>query len=160
MPTFKYVCEVCGEHVEAYDPLANCPAEPVCAACRAKAGHERMSNTQSKASTIFEFNVGNKEYAKPIISQSLAINPTQAAEHRATFPNIELKDDQFPVFDNYQDHDAYLKQTGFVKQKMRTTRQRTRFGIGNKRVTLSDVRRRLETEKGNAEESVLPPEQE
>lgn len=70
-----------------------------------------------------------KQYSKPIVSQSLAINPCQAAEHRRMFPYIKLVDDQFPVFDNYQEHDAYLNEAGFVKQTNGCTKKRTRHGI-------------------------------
>lgn len=160
MPTFKFTCKVCGEQIEKYDPLANQSDEPVCGECEKKACRTKMSApVGSKESSVFGFRVGNREYASPIISQSLAINPEQAAEHRAAFPDVALKDDQFPVFENYQQHEAYLEKSGFVKQRNRRTRTRTKYGIARTRVTMGDVRRRLETEQGNAE-SALPPEKE
>ena len=60
-------------------------------------------------------------YSKPIHSDSLAISPTQVAEHKRLFPNIEIDSEGRPVFDNYKDHDAYLEATGFAKspQKIR-----------------------------------------
>ena len=65
-------------------------------------------------------------YARPIHSDSMAINPCQAKEHREQFPNIELDSEFRPVFDNYTDHESYLKKTGFVKhtQKIRNKGKR------------------------------------
>ena len=55
-------------------------------------------------------------YDHPIHSDSLAINPNQRAEHERLFPNIRLDSENRPIFDNYTNHEAYLKKTGFVKQ--------------------------------------------
>lgn len=68
-------------------------------------------------------NVGNKEYAKPLHSDSLAISPSQRAEHQKLFPDIKLDDQCRPVFENYRQHDSYLEKTGFVKLKQRKKRR-------------------------------------
>ena len=69
-------------------------------------------------------------YKTPIHSDSLAINPCQVAEHKKMFPNIELDGDCRPVFDNFQNHEAYLDKTGFVKlpKKLKT--------LGRKKVVI------------------------
>ena len=55
-------------------------------------------------------------YKHPVHSDSLAINPNQKAEHEKIFPNIRL-DGQFrPIFDNFVDHENYLKKIGCVKR--------------------------------------------
>lgn len=54
-------------------------------------------------------------YKNPIHSDSLAIHPDQRAEHEQTFPNIKLDGQNRPIFDNFVDHENYLKKTGFVK---------------------------------------------
>lgn len=66
-------------------------------------------------------NVGDREYRRPIVSQSLAVGPHQVAEHRRQFPDIEITDEGCPVFRSYRQHDAYLKKIGAVKrpQKIR-----------------------------------------
>lgn len=55
------------------------------------------------------------------ISDSLAVNVDQIAEHRAMFPDVEVLSDGRPKFKSYKQHDEYLKKTGFVKvpQKIR-----------------------------------------
>ncbi len=55
-------------------------------------------------------------YEHPIHSDALAITPDQVEEHKREFPNVRLDGALRPVFDNYTNHEAYLKKTGFVKQ--------------------------------------------
>ena len=60
-------------------------------------------------------------YQHPVHSDALAISPDQRAEHEREFPNIKL-DKQFrPIFDNFTQHENYLKKSGFQKlpQKIR-----------------------------------------
>jgi hypothetical protein len=58
---------------------------------------------------------GRRSYHKPIVSDSLAILPEQIPEHRKMFPNIEVTKEGQPVFDNYSDHEAYLKKCNCEK---------------------------------------------
>ena len=59
-------------------------------------------------------------YKHPVHSDSLAISPSQRAEHEKMFPDIELDKQCRPIFDNFQRHEAYLKKTGFVKSPKKT----------------------------------------
>jgi hypothetical protein len=52
-----------------------------------------------------------------IHSDSLAISPDQRAEHLKTFPNIKLDSENRPVFDNFQNHQAYLDKCNIVKDR-------------------------------------------
>jgi hypothetical protein len=58
---------------------------------------------------------GRRSYSKPIVSDSLAILPEQILEHRKMFPDIEVTSEGQPVFDNFSDHEAYLKKCNFEK---------------------------------------------
>lgn len=58
-------------------------------------------------------------YKHPIHSDSLAIHPSQRAEHEQMFPNIEIDKLNRPVFDNFTDHEAYLKKCNLVKHPQR-----------------------------------------
>lgn len=58
---------------------------------------------------------GNKEYGTPLVSDSLAMNPGQILEHNKLFPDVKVLPDGRPVFENYNQHDKYLKATGFRK---------------------------------------------
>jgi DNA-directed RNA polymerase subunit RPC12/RpoP len=61
------------------------------------------------------FNIGGRDYSKPIRSESLAINPDQIEEHRRLFPDITVSADGILEFDNFRKHENYLKKTGFNK---------------------------------------------
>lgn len=104
MPLYEFTCEECGHITNVVCRMADVPATAVCDNCGS-------DNTIRQ----YGFTDGQREYATPIVSQSLAINPEQAAEHRRLFPDIKLVDDQCPVFENYSQHEAYLKKTGFRK---------------------------------------------
>lgn len=58
-------------------------------------------------------------YLHPVHSDALAINPNQRAEHRRLFPNIELDGQNRPIFDNFVDHEAYLKKCNLVKNRQK-----------------------------------------
>lgn len=58
-------------------------------------------------------------YGSGVISDSLAISPDQIEEHHKLFPGVDVLPDGRIKFDNYKQHDNYLKQTGFVKQPQR-----------------------------------------
>ena len=59
---------------------------------------------------------GSKQYGRQIVSDSLAMNPNQIAEHRRMFPNVQVTKEGQPVFDNFTEHEAYLKKCNIVKK--------------------------------------------
>ncbi|KKM83219.1 hypothetical protein LCGC14_1311590 [marine sediment metagenome] len=59
---------------------------------------------------------GSKQYGRQIISDSLAMNPNQIAEHKRMFPNVQVTKEGQPVFDNFTEHEAYLKKCNIVKK--------------------------------------------
>jgi len=58
---------------------------------------------------------GSKEYGETFWSQSLAIGPSQTAEHKRLFPDVKVRPDGCIGFDSPRQHDKYLKRTGFTK---------------------------------------------
>lgn len=74
----------------------------------------RCPNCQSEMRWDLNISVhGN--YLRPIHSDSLAISPSQRAEHERRFPYIRLDSECRPIFDNFSNHERYLKETGFHK---------------------------------------------
>ena len=55
-------------------------------------------------------------YKSPIHSDAMAIAADQVEEHQRLFPNIRLDEQCRPIFENYTDHEAYLKANGFIKR--------------------------------------------
>jgi hypothetical protein len=51
-----------------------------------------------------------------LVSDSLAVTPQQVAEHRKTFPDIDVQSDGRLHFTDVRKYDKYLKQTGFKRQ--------------------------------------------
>ena len=49
------------------------------------------------------------------VSDSLAINPEQIAEHKKEFPDVGVLPDGRIEFNSFRQHDRYLKKTGFYK---------------------------------------------
>jgi len=111
MPAYDYKCDNCGNTENFIAPMKDASKERYCPVCK------------KKMYRLYKFNIGNREYAKPLHSDSLAINPSQKEEHRRRFPNIELDSDCRPVFKNFKEHDGYLKKTGFVKVPQKTKKK-------------------------------------
>lgn len=64
----------------------------------------------------WDLNIGiHGNYKHPVHSDALAISPTQRKEHERLFPNIRLDSECRPIFDNFRQHEAYLKKCNLVK---------------------------------------------
>jgi hypothetical protein len=116
--------------------MASVPRTAVCSAC----GKETSNR-------VFGFNSGNREYAQPLVSQSLAMSPEQIGEHQRLFPDVQVTPDGCPVFTNFSQHEAYLKRIGFQKlpgkRKAKSHRNVTR-------ITASEIKQELQERKANA----------
>ena len=106
MPFYSFICGKCGQKWEQFREMdhSNDPA-----LCRCG----ELMRRDFKADKPM---AGNRTYHKPIVSDSLAVSPTQVEEHRRLFPDVKILDDGRPVFEDYKTHDAYLEKTGFVKR--------------------------------------------
>lgn len=123
MPLYSYKCEGCGITKEIFqqgmDPGIHMP---ICEPC----GRGMRRDFAADAP-----NIGGKDYVKPIVSDSLAMNPSQIAEHRQLFPNIEVTREGQPIFDNAKTHNDYLEARGLYKEtsKRQPTNGRTVYKI-------------------------------
>jgi len=117
MPTYCYTCTKCGDSKEVVKPMSqSCdPEECTC-------GYEMVRHFASEG-----VNSGNKEYGKTKYSDSLAVSPSQIAEHKKTFPDIKMDSQGRPGFDNVQQHKKYLEKTGFVKAPQKIRRKGKRI---------------------------------
>ncbi|KKN77824.1 hypothetical protein LCGC14_0355610 [marine sediment metagenome] len=108
MSRYCYLCPECGERKEVIRSICDHPSDMVCGECDSIMDHD------FKAENVL-VGAGRRSYSKPIVSDSLAILPEQIPEHRKMFPNIEVTKEGQPVFDNFSDHEAYLKKCNFEK---------------------------------------------
>ena len=99
----EFVCDVC--------PATICDADTKIIHKCPKCGRDMRWNMKVAIH-------GN--YQHPVHSDSLAINPCQRAEHERLFPNIRLDKQDRPIFDNFVNHENYLKKTGFRKLTQRS----------------------------------------
>jgi len=120
MPIYTYGCSSCGKQEEVFHPM-NKPKIPVCC------GQEMGRNYRADL-----FIAAGRDYHRPIISDSLAISPEQISEHKRLFPDIQVTSEGQPIFENYKQHDNYLKATGFRKKPQRQRRRFTSVIRGKK----------------------------
>lgn len=108
MPEYYFRCDSCGHADSVIWPMSQSSELLECANCG------------TKMYRVYNFSIGGDEYSKPIVSDALAINPSQIPEHREHFPDVEVRPDGRPVFKNFRQHESYLEKTGFVKHDQKT----------------------------------------
>lgn len=125
MPTYCYKCEQCGHVFDKFRSMVDSDKIVLCSKCG--------SSTRRDWSAECPMARRTEDYDHPIHSDSLAMNPNQVAEHKRRFPDIKVDSENRPVFDNYVEHDKYLKACGLVKnpQKIRKRKYKP-----NKRVSI------------------------
>jgi len=110
MPEYHFACDKCKRVDSVIWPMSRSGELLDCEVCGAKMYR------------VYNFSVGGDEYSKPIHSDALAIAPSQVAEHRRLFPDIEIDNEHRPVFDHFRKHDDYLEKTGFRKHTKKVHR--------------------------------------
>lgn len=123
MPVYCFVCPECDDTAEVVRSMKDASLPFWCSAC----GVEMRRDFAAQKT-----NAGNKEYGKTKFSDSLAISPSQVAEHKRLFPDIPIDSQCRPGFDNYKQHDAYLEKTGFVKAPQKCKPRGRRISGGKK----------------------------
>lgn len=118
LPFYCFVCDSCGKKLTALRTMKhrNDVASCECGESMHRDLPAEAPHAQSRG----------RDYSKPIHSNSLAISPSQVAEHKRLFPNVKLDSECRPVFDNYTDHNKYLEKTGFVKMPTKRKRRFTK----------------------------------
>lgn len=108
MPEYSYICN-CGAKRTVVKPMSDA-TNPVNCDCG------KVMSRDYKADAVMD---SDREYHRPLVSDSLAINPEQITEHKKKFPNVEITREGQPVFRTFRQHDNYLKATGFEKKSQR-----------------------------------------
>ncbi len=123
MPLYEYECPECGDRGELVAPMKDKIPETV--RCT-----NSILNCHGTMHRIYGFRTPADSYSKPLISDALAVHPSQIAEHRGMFPDIKVHSDGRPEFTSFKQHEKYLEATGFVKQPQK--KRRTLKKIKNK----------------------------
>jgi len=106
MPLYSFVCPKCGAKDERVRAMQN--AGKICK-CRC--------GTDMNRDFAADIPHAANDYKREIHSDSLAISPSQRAEHLKIFPNIKLDNQNRPVFDKFSEHQKYLNQCNIVKER-------------------------------------------
>jgi putative FmdB family regulatory protein len=120
MPQYVYFCWRCDKDVEVIKPMKDTGIVEFCPTCQ-----DRMERN-FQAEGVF-VGAGRRSYHKPIVSDSLAINPEQIPEHKKRFPDIKVTSEGQPVFDNFSDHEKYLKKCNVEKMPQKRKRKGRRI---------------------------------
>jgi len=115
MPRYDYYCKICNTQVEVIKSMAMSEEGEGCPTCEVFMAKQLSTGVSTP----------NKDYSRVVVSHSLAMNPSQIPEHNKHFPDIKVRADGCPVFDNYKKHDDYLKKMGIQKDRQRSRRQGT-----------------------------------
>jgi len=110
MPTYSFICSECDDRQEVIRSMKDCDRVQLCI-CGADMHRDIAAD--------MPFVSGGHQYHRAIHSDSLAISPDQVAEHKRQFPNIRIDSECRPIFENFKDHDSYLKKCGFKKERQR-----------------------------------------
>ena len=108
MPFYSFKCSKCEVKEERLRAMKDAGKDCKCRRCGAKMNRDFQ--------TDIPFASGDYHNGA-IHSDSLAISPDQRAEHLQKFPNIKLDSQNRPVFDNFQNHQAYLDKCNIVKDR-------------------------------------------
>lgn len=106
MPMYNYECPKCDHKDWDIRRIAARHDLMVCTKCGTA-----MERDMSAGSA----HVAGDSYAKPIISDSMAVSIDQIEEHKQAFPDVRITDQGQPVMESYSQHEKYLNAVGFVK---------------------------------------------
>ena len=110
MPEYCYKCQKCGDTCSTFRGMSDSDPRFKCGKCDLEMIRDYPAES---------FNVGIREYATPLVSQSLAIHPDQIPEHSRYFPDVDVTSDGCPVFHNTRQHSDYLDKIGWDKRSQR-----------------------------------------
>ena len=109
MPFYSFKCPECEVKEERLRTMEDADKSCKCRRCGAKMNRDFQAD--------IPFASGGDYGSRAIHSDSLAIAPSQRAEHEKMFPNIKLDSQNRPVFDKFSSHEAYLKKCNLVKER-------------------------------------------
>ena len=107
MSRYSFICPKCKKKEDVVRRMADAEKPWRCTCCNVKMNRDFQ--------TDIPFASG--DYKRAIHSDSLAISPDQRIEHLQKFPNIKLDSQYRPIFNNFQNHQAYLNKCNIVKER-------------------------------------------
>ena len=107
MPRYCFICPVCSKQSEISRFMRDSSLPNLC-----ECGAETLRDFTAEHSSV------RGDYNEPIVSDSMAFDAVDLAEHRRRFPDVEVVVDHArsarPVFRNLNQKRRYLKKRGWV----------------------------------------------
>ena len=108
MATHRFACDVCEILVEDDNlDVHQCP------------------NCKEDMRCVINVTAARGDYRH--VSQSLAINPSQAVAHKKLFPDVDVLPDGQLLFNSVRSQSQYLEKTGFHKEPQKIKPGRVRI---------------------------------
>jgi hypothetical protein len=114
MPVYCYKCPKCGVTHEELLPMPHSDDVFVCDDCDVAMDRDYAAENGA---------VVGSELARPFWSESLAISPDQATEHREKFPDVLVDREGRVGFVSHKQRERYLETCGFVKNTAKLKRR-------------------------------------
>jgi len=105
MPYYDYLCPKCGWADEVVKPMSASNTVETCRQCGTPMDRDYAAEVRTNLSDTHN----------EIHSDSLAIHPDQAVEHRQRYPDVPLDAACRPVFTSVKQREKYLEARGKVK---------------------------------------------
>lgn len=107
MPRYCFICPVCNEQREVSRPMKDSDLPDFC-----ECGTEMRRDFTAEHSSV------RGDYNEPIVSDSMAFDAVDLAEHRRRFPGVEVVVNHArsarPVFRNLNQKRRYMKKRGWI----------------------------------------------
>ena len=107
MPKYCYACVKCDEQRMVIRPMRDSSLPEIC-----NCGKRMKRDFHAEHSSV------RGDYNEPIVSDAMAFDAIDLAEHRRRYPNIEVVVDHArsarPIFKNLNQKRKYLKARGFI----------------------------------------------
>jgi len=126
MPIYCYRCPECGARRDVVKPMKNASDEEYCTRC---AQEDRTTIVLNRDFGSERKGITGTEKGETFWSQSLAISPSQAAEHRRMFPNVRVRGDGCLGFDSVKERSDYCDRTGFYKRPGKKKRRTKKMPV-------------------------------
>ena len=111
MPMYSYKCSGCGHKQIISKPMSESSVKEECDNCQ----EITMRDFSADA-----FHTSKGQYDRPIVSDAMAVNTDQIAEHKKLFPDVRITSEGQPIMENYAQHKNYLDKTGQIKHPAKT----------------------------------------
>jgi len=110
MAIHNFVCDNCGNAVQD----TNTKGVHVCSKCGADMRWD-----------LHNIGIADGDYYH--VSDSLAVHPDLAEEHRTLFPDVELTSEGQPIFTSVKQQQKYCERCGFEKKEQRNRKRGVRI---------------------------------